>query len=344
MRTGRREAGPSPNLKAGAVSPLLLRALLLFVLLFLVLFSPSWVSAKEPPVWTFDFRAVFYDIAFLNDQSAVVVGSYGRVLMSHPKHKNLWSQRDSGTHEVLTCVSFADEQNGWAAGHGGVIIHTTDGGLTWGIQRESLPENQPLFDIQFLTPKVGYACGAYDTFLKTTDGGRTWTLTAPGDDFIYNGLAFIDEATGYLVGEFGTVLKTTDGGGSWEKLDLGGFGGTLFGITPVSPQRILVFGISGNTFLTEDSGGNWSDVTIKGPGKNLFRGAANGDEVVLVGSAGNILVSSNGGKTFARRAQKAFSTYAGIGAHPRGGFVCVGERGTIERLHVADEEPEKDTP
>ena len=178
----------------------------------------------------------FYDIAFLNEETAVIVGARGRVLVSHPKYTNLWSPRDSGTKELLTCLSFVDEKNGWAAGHGGVILHTEDGGNTWRIQRESSPENNPLFDIQFLSPSVGYACGAYDTFLKTTDGGKTWTLTAPGSDYIYNGLAFLDEETGYLVGEFGTVLRTRDGGNSWEKLDLGGYEGSLFGITLLSPQ------------------------------------------------------------------------------------------------------------
>lgn len=336
MRRQCRGVDPSPNPKGGAVS------LLLVLSLLMMLRFPSWVSAVEPPVWTFDFRAVFYDIAFLNERTAVVVGAQGHVLLSHPKYKNLWSRRDSGTDELLTCVSFVDEQYGWAAGHGGVIIRTTDGGRTWGMQREYAPENQPLFDVQFLTRKVGYVCGAYDTFLKTTDGGETWTLTAPGDDYIYNGLAFLDEETGYLVGEFGTVLKTTDGGGAWERLDLGDFGGTLFGITLVSPERILVYGIQGNLFLSEDGGRHWVDVSVEGPGKSLYRGAARGDEAVLVGSTGTVLLSHDGGKTFVKRAQKGFSTYAGVCAHPRGGFVYVGERGTIERLQVVGEKQEKD--
>ncbi len=344
LRRQRREVGPAPSPVRWTVSLLLLGFLLLPGSLLFMLSIPSWVSAIEPPVWTSDFRAIFYDIEYLNEETAVVVGGYGRILVSHPKFKNLWRTRDSGTDEVLTCLSFVDEQNGWAAGHGGVIIHTADGGQTWGVQRESAPKNQPLFDIQFLTPKVGYACGAYDSFLKTTDGGGTWTLIAPGDDLIYNSLAFIDEETGYLAGEFGTVLKTADGGESWEKLDLGGFGGTLFGITLVSPQRILVYGIQGNTFLSDDGGRHWVDVSAEGPGKSLFRGAVHGDMVVLVGSTGNIVVSRDGGKTFAKRAQKGFSTYAGIVPHPLGGFVCVGERGTIERLQVAGEEQKKDVP
>ena len=335
MKSPRREVDLSPNKASGSVSFLLLAFLLL------VPSSPSWVSADEPPVWTFDFRDAFYDIAFLNDQTAVVVGAEGRVLVTHPKYKNLWSPRDSGTKELLTCVSFVDEQSGWAAGHGGVIIHTTDGGQTWRIQRESSSENSPLFDIQFLSPSVGYACGAYNTFLKSTDGGKTWTPAIPGPDCIYSGLAFLDEETGYLVGEFGTVLRTTDGGKSWEQLDLGGFEGSLFGITLLSPQKILVYGIAGNVLRSEDGGRHWVDVSVD-QDKSLFRGAADGDAVVLVGSTGTLLVSTDGGKTFVNRVDKDFISFAGVGAHPKGGFVCVGERGKIDHLQVPGEKSEKD--
>jgi photosystem II stability/assembly factor-like uncharacterized protein len=279
---------------------------------------------------------VFYDIAFLNQNTAVVVGAGGRVLVSHPKYANLWSPRDSGTKELLTCLSFADERRGWAAGHGGVIIHTDDGGRTWKVQREASSENHPLFDIQFLNPLVGYACGAYDTFLKSTDGGKTWVLSSPGSDNIYNGLAFGDEETGFLVGEFGTVLRTTDGGTSWEEIELKGFEGSLFGITLLSSETLLVYGIAGNVFRSEDGGRHWVDVSTD-QDKSLFRGAAHGDAVVLVGASGARLVSSDGGRSFLNRVDEDFTSFAGVGAHPGGGFVCVGERGKIAHLRMPAE-------
>jgi photosystem II stability/assembly factor-like uncharacterized protein len=287
------------------------------------------------PIWTFDFRDVFYDIEFLNQDTAVIVGSRGRVLVSHPKYKNLWSPKDSGTRDLLTCLSFVDDQRGWAAGHGGVIIHTADGGDTWGIQRESSTENQPLLDIQFVSPDVGYACGAYDTFLATKDGGKSWTLSAPGSDNIYNGLAFVDEQTGYIVGEFGTVLRTVDGGKSWKQLPLGGFEGSLLGITLLSPEEILVYGVAGKVLRSVDGGLHWVDVSVD-QNKSLFRGAVRGDEVVLVGPSGTLLLSTDRGKTFLKRTDEEFTAFAGICAHPDKGFVCVGERGKIQHLQISD--------
>ena len=316
--------------RAGCTASLLLVVAILFCAPLL----PSIAMAEESPFWKFDFWDVFYDIAFLDDQTAVIVGAQGRILVSHEKYKNLWSPRDSGTRALLTCVSFVDEKRGWAAGQGGIVIHTDDGGQTWQVQRELSSDNQPLFSIQFLSPWMGYACGAYDTFLKTTDGGKSWSLTCPGNDYSYNDLAFLDESTGYIVGEFGTVMRTTDGGASWQTLDLGeAYEGTLFGITLLSRQEILVFGIAGKIMRSEDGGTRWVDVSAD-QDKSLFRGAADGEKVVLVGASGTILVSTDGGKTFVKRLDPDFTSFAGVRAHPRGGFVCVGERGTIDLLHV----------
>lgn len=313
---------------------------LCLALLVLTLSLTPWASAGElpadPPIWTFDFRDIFYDIAFPEQDRAVIVGARGRILVSHPKYSNLWSPRDSGTEELLTCVSFVDPRRGWAAGHGGVILHTEDGGWSWQVQREPSPENQPIFAVQFPTARVGYACGAYDTFLKTTDGGETWIRTAPGRDNIYNGLAFLDERTGYLVGEFGTVLRTTDGGVSWERLEVNGFQGSLFGITLLPPDALLVYGIAGKIFRSEDGGCHWTDVSAD-QDKSLFRGAGHGKTVVLVGASGTRLVSTDSGKTFVLRLDQEFTSYAGVGFRPEMGFVCVGERGKISVLEVSSE-------
>lgn len=308
----------------------LARRLLLAMCLFATA-SPAF--AEEAPVWEFDFRDVFFDIVFLDAETAVIVGSRGRILVSHEKYRNLWSPRDSGTRDLLTCVNFVDERNGWAAGHGGTIVHSGDGGKTWKVQRESSPQNQPLFGIQFVSPRVGYACGAYDTFLKTTDGGENWRRMPTGFDNIFNGLAFLDEDAGYLVGEFGTVLQTPDGGNSWKQLELGGYQGSFFGITLLSREEILVYGISAKVVRSQDSGRTWEDVSPDHD-QSLFRAAADRDHVVVVGTSGTLLVSADRGRTFQKRIDEDFTSFAGVCVHPRGGFMCVGERGKIHHLQV----------
>ncbi len=325
MLRKRRTKSRHPCLTKGLASTLSFSLCLVF------LFSAGQAHGSMDPVWTMDMMQVFFDIEFLNKEKAVIVGDRGLVLVSHNRFKNLWSPRDSGTQELLTSLCFVDEQNGWAAGHGGIVIHTSDGGNTWKTLRASSPENLPLLDIHFPSRDVGYACGAYDTLLKTTDGGKSWTDIATGTDNMLNSLAFLDNNTGFLVGEFGSVLKTVDGGKSWDKLDVGTYEGTFFGLSVLSPQIILVHGISGAIMRSEDSGASWKDISAN-IDLSLFRSAVNGNEVAMVGPTGTILISTDGGKTFADKTDKDLFSFAGVGAHPEGGFICVGAFGKIYRV------------
>jgi photosystem II stability/assembly factor-like uncharacterized protein len=304
----------------------------MFLGTILLLLFEGMAHSEEMPIWKYDFRDTFYDIAYIDQEKAVIVGAGGRILVTHKKYPNLWSPRRSGTKEMLTCLSFVDNGHGWAAGHGGVIVYTDNGGNTWVVQRPPSDKNLPIFDIHFVSRKVGYACGAYDTLLKTTDGGRTWVDSPTGLDNIYNGLFFLDEKRGYLVGEFGTILRTSDGGGSWERIDLGAYQGTFFGITVVPPETLLVFGITGKIMRSADGGSSW-DIIESGTANNLFRGAASGDDIVIAGKNGTLMHSRDGGERFVNRAdENDLTVYAGICANPAGGFVCVGERGTIKQI------------
>ncbi len=308
-------------------------SLLLLIPYLSVLLFVDQAMGNPSPVWTFDFRDSFYEIVYVEKDKAVMIGARGRILVTHPKYNNLWSPRPSMTKELLTCLDFIDNKNGWAAGHAGVIIHTADGGESWEVQKKASMDNQPILDIQFPSKEVGYACGAFDSFFKTTDGGKTWKSIPTGTDNIYNCLVFIDENKGYMVGEYGTVLLTRDGAKSWEKLDLGGYEGSFFGITLVSEKRLLIYGVAGKIMKSENSGQTWENLPL-GIDQPLFRGAVNGDKVVIVGGAGTILISHDQGNTFTKKIDKGLKSFAGVGVHPEGGFVCVGEWATILPLKL----------
>lgn len=318
------------------------RCMFLFTQLFLLsgilaISSQTVQGSDDNLIWKFDYREIFYDIAFPDHQNAVVVGAFGRVLLTHDKYKNLWQIRNSNTKELLTCVSFVDEKNGWAAGHGGVIIHTGDGGQTWKIQRESSMQNQPLFDIYFTSERVGYACGNFETLIKTTDGGKSWRNLSLGLDDMFDaglfGLFFLDDDTGYAVGEFGGIVRTKDGGKTWHLLKNDDYQGSFFGILPLSDGILLVYGISGKIMRSDDNGKTWGHIAVDTK-QRLFRAAFNGKDVVVAGSSGTLLVSHDLGKSFIPFTHnKNVVSFAGICPHPEDGFVCVGERGTIYHIN-----------
>lgn len=157
-------------------------------------------------------------------------------------------------HDLLS-VNFPDENHGWACGRWGTILHTSDGGESWGPQRVCLdydlssiffsdlqngwavgdkgtilhtkdggqtwvsqesPVDYILMDVFFVTEQKGWAVGERTTILYTEDGGHKWQIQFQDDDFILKSLSFSDEKSGWAVGEFGFTYHTGDGGITWE--------------------------------------------------------------------------------------------------------------------------------
>ncbi len=310
--------------------------ILLFVFLLMGLNKPALPEASVRTVeaiYTFDYRDVFFDIARIRKDRAVICGLRGRILVSHSRYNNLWSPRDSQTGEALTSLFFIDDKNGWAAGHGGIIIKTSDGGDTWVVQREPSVLQQPLLAIHFASANVGYACGAYDTFLKTADGGKTWKEIITGFDINLNALAFYNESSGFMVGEFGTILKTVNGGLSWTRLNTGGFKGTYNGINILPSGKVIAYGMRGKISISYDGGISWNDVK-SGVTEPLLRATFSGKDVAIVGRTGIVLLSVNDAASFTMKVDEDLTTFSGVCASPDRVFLCVGEMGKIYKVEA----------
>ena len=77
-------------------------------------------------------------------------------------------------------MAFTDPRHGWAAGHGGEILKTEDGGETWTLQYAAGP-NVVLLSLWFENAGHGIAVGAFGFAIETRDGGRTWKRIAIGE-------------------------------------------------------------------------------------------------------------------------------------------------------------------
>ena len=62
--------------------------------------------------------------------------------------------------------------NGFAVGSSGVILRTTDGGLSWKDQES--PSRANLYAVTAVSPNEAIAVGELGTVLVTSDGGRKW--------------------------------------------------------------------------------------------------------------------------------------------------------------------------
>ncbi|MBC7930708.1 MAG: hypothetical protein H7Z38_09135, partial [Rubrivivax sp.] len=71
----------------------------------------------------------------------------------------------------LNAVYFFDSKRGWAAGDGGLVLHTEDGGRVW--VRQRIETKESINDIYFRDKEDGYLLAGNQIF-TTADGGATW--------------------------------------------------------------------------------------------------------------------------------------------------------------------------
>lgn len=271
-------------------------------------------------------RAPLLDIARAGD-SLVAAGEHGMVVMSHDDGQT-WTQSLAPTRTLLTALSFPDPQHGWAVGHEGVIMSTSDGGVTWQRQDDGKNTETVFLDIRFLDSSTGFAVGAYGKFLTTIDGGKTWTPGKPMEEEVhYNRLSRGEDDTLYLAGESGTLLSSSDRGKKWRKVEVP-YDGSLFGALPLNRDDLVVYGLRGHIFYSDDKGAHWepepSDTkVIILCGLRLKSGI-----VVLAGQGGNFFVSHDAGHTFQPRKPAGFGTSVSAMIEGNDGLlVTVGEAG-----------------
>jgi photosystem II stability/assembly factor-like uncharacterized protein len=119
----------------------------------------------------------------------------------------------------LFSVRFADQNEGWIAGLGGVILRSRDSGRTW--VYEKLGRVQAIFGIQPFSGDVAMVVGEKGLIYATEDGGKTWTQW-PGFPTLFTfmrGIAFAPgHRIGYIVGQRAKILRSEDGGRTWNSV------------------------------------------------------------------------------------------------------------------------------
>jgi len=296
----------------------------------------------------------------------VAVGQRGHIVISED-HGASWKQASVPVSTDLVAVSFPTETHGWAVGHGGVVLHSSDGGATWvkqldGRQSAALAirhfeslaggdaeaeallarekrlvadgGTQPLLSVHFENDRTGYVVGTFNRIFRTDDGGTTWLplmarVDNPGE-LHFNA----------VVGSGGRLYLTGEQGMVWVRDDSGRFvarptpyEGSLFGLVVDGPEAVIAFGMRGSVFRSEDAGRSWDRIEL-GTTVGITAGLASpGGEVMLVTQGGTIAHSRDAGKTFAFVKPAMPMSYYGATLASPGKVALVGAGGTrIESL------------
>lgn len=319
----------------------------LVIILVVVLFSTGcargFLQSTDFNPWELVYLptdATLSDVAFTgNPQHGWLVGKNATLLETHDGGKS-WELRslelDQNQVFSFSSVSFAGDE-GWVAGQPSVLLHTTDGGQSW-LQiplSEKLPGSPKA--ILALGPDSAEMTTDVGAIYQTSDGGRTWQA------LVQEAVGVVRNISRSLDGKYVAVSSRGNFYSTWEP------GQTAWtqhnrtssrrlqnmGYSPTGQLWLLARG-GQVQFSQPDDVEAWSDPTAPEFSTSwglLDLAYRTPDEIWLAGGSGNLLYSSDGGKTWLKdRAVEDVPSnlYRIVFVSPEKGFI-LGQGGTLLR-------------
>ncbi|RBW50141.1 WD40/YVTN/BNR-like repeat-containing protein [Marinobacter sp. F3R11] len=156
----------------------------------------------------------------------VAVGERGHIIYSDDDGQT-WTQGNVPVSVTLTAVDFGSETQGWAVGHSGVVLHTEDAGESWTLQLTGVEAAE--LAIASKEDQIAAMEGRIEAAPESERDDLEWAL----DDLFFVlenmqadldigpvnpllGVWFEDDQHGFVVGAYGMILRTEDGGESWN--------------------------------------------------------------------------------------------------------------------------------
>jgi photosystem II stability/assembly factor-like uncharacterized protein len=156
----------------------------------------------------------FFGASFINENVGWVVGNNNSTILKTTDGGNSWIILDCQVKSNLKSVYFVNENVGWVVGEG-VIINTTDGGLTWNIYTDFPQQyNTTFHSVRFTNEMSGWIIEMCSS-IPYNKRGTNWNLVTNLPDtyplYSLTSMFFLDNNT-FLDPERRAILHTTDGG------------------------------------------------------------------------------------------------------------------------------------
>ncbi|MEA2235226.1 MAG: hypothetical protein QOD83_5042 [Solirubrobacteraceae bacterium] len=254
-----------------------------------------------------------------------------------------WSRQTTGTMSWLHGVYFLDQNRGWAAGSGGTLLETIDGGQSWRKLNTLTRDN--LNDVYFANEKIGWLVAECDILklktndeprtylLKTEDGGFSWRrvlLNGSGDNVRLVRAVFADANRGWVFGETGVVFATRDGGANWAR-QTSPTKHLLLGGVFVDHSHGWLVGAGATILQTNDGGLNWRTANVRdGAGTRFTAASFVGSSLGwAVGTAGRIFSTTDGGRTWFEQSSNVEADLSDVKFIDASEGWAVGTQGTL---------------
>lgn|GEM_PF-3239725 len=203
-------------------------------------------------------------------------------------------KQKSGFYNDLYGTAFFDNSTGLIVGTAGLILKTTDAGVSWDSVQSGTAQNLAFISVHGTT---GITVGASGTILRTDDEGASWSPQASGTKSTLNSIAYLGSNSWVAVGDGGKILRTTDGGSLWLQAT-SGVGTNLYSVSFSSSNIGVVSGSQGTILWTTDGGLDWVKQNSAGAGALFSVAMVNPTTATAVGDNGTIIHTTNGGASW----------------------------------------------
>jgi len=189
----------------------------------------------------------------------------------------------------LMDIWFANEQQGWASGAYGTLLHTSNGGRQW----------------------------------------QDWSHKVDNADQLHlNGVTGTANGALFLASEWGTIFRSSTAGESWEAID-SGYEGSFFGlVVNPDTNTLFAYGLRGTIYRSTDNGLNWNPLQSKAQDSLFGSHVTQGGQLIFVGSNGTVTWSDDNGESFTPLRQASRYGVYGIAPTTDGHYVLTGENGS----------------
>lgn len=243
--------------------------------------------------------------------TTIAAGALGTILVKDGSEE--WQQSHVPTSVLITAIHFVDGQTVWASGHDGVLLQSTDGGVSWTrkmdgyellemeqvwLERreaeltelmESTDDEELAFEYEYLLDELVFQIQAAEI---QQDVGPTKPFL---DVF------FRTAEHGFAIGAYGLMLETQDAGESWDVVTERLENPTGFHLNQMISNQdgeLFIIGEAGQLFRSADHGQQWE--LLDSPYHGSFFGGLFDQQgrFWVYGLRGNVFVSSDNGDTF----------------------------------------------
>jgi photosystem II stability/assembly factor-like uncharacterized protein len=207
-------------------------------------------------------------------------------------------------------------------------------------QAPAMPRGIPAETLQRLllldAARVGsrlVAVGDRGAIVLSDDDGKTWRAAQAPAAPLLTAVAFAGEALGLAVGHDSVILASRDQGATWSQVfSAPAEQRPLLDVLARDADHAFAIGAYGAFYETADGGRTWNARKIIPDDKHLNAIADAGHgHLVIVGEAGTILLSPDGGATWSPVASPYKGSFFGVVAAGDGALVAFGLRGRIFR-------------